>query len=494
MSAYKPVEKSIGSKPKIKIPPPWITAPPGQTLFIEEKDLVTQEEIDEYFAKKNGDKNQDCGCNAKKQALVDDQAKSASYDQRVVLLTSLASFHPSYSLVSVIFDQARMLAANPKRLVQVWVNEGTNLKDLPKFPENVQVRAIVPQVSWKLDVVDATDRQRIASTIRTHLMQLGNATIISHDMLFISHYLTFAAAIHDIGQTKAFTWLHVCHSAAEKNPPLPTNDLRFRYTLPDGHYLLCLNEAEKEYLAAHYHTTVDRVLVAPNARDVTTFGAFDPIAAQIVQKHRLSEADVVQIYPVSSTRLTAKGVDLVADVLTRVAKNHAKTVRLVLATAHANAPNEKKALADFRSRVVARGLPSDALVVTSEEYPDISADGIPGSAIKDLFAVSNLFVFPSISELSSLVMREAALSGALMVSNTSLHTTPAELALPGLSFPFGSLRMGGSQANLDDVAARIVGALDASPTNLTKRFALRRYCYRVAGEDLEKALQHAQPV
>ncbi len=437
----------------------------------------------------------DCApCSAKKRALVVKQNEYSSFEKRIVLLTSLASFHPSYSLVSVIFDQARMLAANEKWLVQIWINEGTDLKDLPSLPANVQVLAIVPRVTWKLDIVDPVDRDVLSSTVRKHLMQLGNATIISHDMLFISHYLTFAAAIHDIGQTKAFTWLHVCHSAAEKSPRLPDDDRKYRYTVPDGHTLLCLDPGERENLAAHYHTTIDRVVVAPNARDVTTFGAFDPAAATLVQKHRLAEADVVQTYPVSSTRLGAKGVDTVAKVLGKIARNHQRTVRLVLANAHANGQREKRELAAFRARCGAYGLPPEALVISSEEFPQTSADGLSGAAVRDLFSVSNLFIFPSISELSSLVQREAALSGCLMVTNSNLHTGPAELATPALTFPFGSVRSGESQADLDTVASSIVKALDSSPTNVTKRFALKRYCHRTVGSELAAIILSAKPI
>ncbi len=473
--------------PAYKTPPYVLAMPPAEAAKLAHKPATEQKAIATTEVK-------DCGCNAKKKALVTEQSRAKEFERRVVLLTSLASFHPSYSLVSVIFDQARMLAMNAKWLVQIWVHEGTDLKDLPPLPENVEVRTIVPRVAWKLDVVDQADRQRLASTVRGHLLQLGNATIISHDMIFISHYLTFAAAIHDIADTKAFTWLHVCHSAAEKNPLMPGNDRKYRYSLPDGHYLLCLNPAERDHLASHYHTSVERVFVAPNARDITAFGDFHCRAATLTQKHRLAEADVVQVYPVSSTRLAPKGVDVVVDVLARIATKHGKTVRLVLPNAHANAQAEKDTLAKFRERAVGRGLPSDALVITSEEFPDSSADGLPAAAVKDLFTVSNLFIFPSLSELSSLVMREAAISGCLMVSNISLHTTPVDLALPGLSFPFGSLRSGASRANLDEVAAKVVEALDSNPMNTTKRFSLRRYCYRVVGEELRAIIESAKPV
>lgn len=434
-------------------------------------------------------------CGDKKKAIIIAQERYKTFKKRVVLMTSLSSFERSYSLVSVIIDQARMLASNPDWLVQIWVLANANLADAPTdLPKNVEIKKIFPAVAWKSDTVDAGQRHILSKHLRLRLLELGNATIITHDLLFISSYLTAAAAINDIGDTKTFSWIHVCHSAAEKNPPLLTDNRRFRYTLPNGHYLLCLNPAEREPLAAHYHTTVDRVLVAPNARDITSFGRFDATAAKLVKKYQLDEADIVQVFPVSGTRLTAKGLPIVVDIFGRLAKNHGKTVRLVVTNAHSNGDNEKKALAELRARAIQAGMPSESLIVSSEEFPGTAAYGLSDAAIKDLLAVSNLFIFPSISELASLVILEAAISGCLMVTNKNLHTTPAEaVSSDDLNVPFESLRASNT-ADLDKVTASIVTRLDESLTNRTKRSVLRRYCYRSVAEDMRMVVEHALPV
>lgn len=427
-------------------------------------------------------------CQANKQKVIAEQERTKKFKKRIVLLTSLSSFERSYSLVSVILDQARMLSANPDWLVQIWVTATANLNDAPVLPTNVEIKRLVPSIPWKLDVVDPAHRELLSANLLLHLMQLGNATIITHDLLFIAHYLTAAAAIHDIGATKNFSWFHVCHSAAEKNPPMPEDDKRYRYMLPVGHKILCLNEAEQDYIAAHYHTTSDNVLVVPNARDITSFGHFDSLAAQLTHGHGLAEADVVQIFPVSGTRLTAKGLETVVDVFARLVRNHQLKVRLVVANAHSNGASEKLALARLRQHAENVGLPAPALVITSEELPATAVYGLPASTVKDLFAVSNVFVFPSISELASLVLLEAAVSGCLMVTNRSLHTLPKEVVFSDdLSIPFGSLR-NAAHVDLDKVAASIATRLAESPMNQTKRAVLRRYSYEAVGETLRSVV------
>jgi len=44
-------------------------------------------------------------CEAKKNALIDAQTKAQTFKRRVVLLTTLSGFPPSYSVASVICDQ-----------------------------------------------------------------------------------------------------------------------------------------------------------------------------------------------------------------------------------------------------------------------------------------------------------------------------------------------------------------------------------------------------
>jgi len=435
-------------------------------------------------------------CEAKKAQRIAQQADMQQYARRVVLLTTLADFNPSYSLTSVILDQARMLARDPSWLVQVWVNEHANLSLLPTdLPKNVEVRSIVPQVAWRPDVIDPVASSLLQTRIRSKLIELGNATVISHDLLFVSSYTTFAAAIHVIGNTKGFAWLHVAHSAVGPRPEQSSQAVISRTNLPPGHKLLCLNESLVDDMAAYYATSTDNIMVCPNPRDVTTFGSFDPKAAQLVRDHRLDEADVVQIFPLSVPRMEAKGIFTVIDILGRVVTDQHQTVRLVLVTAHANGAREQLALSQLREYAVRAGLPADSLVITREDFPDTAAYGLSQGAVKDLFSVSNLFIFPTISEASSLVLTEAALAGCLLVTNQSVPAlatiVPDDCVITRL---FGSERQPRTDpVNTQEIAFTIWDRLTASPANMGKRHVLRTANYRTVGARLQAIVSALQP-
>jgi len=428
-------------------------------------------------------------CEEKKANLLIKQGATLSYRRRIVLMTSLANFDPSYSLSTAITDQARMLASNPAVLVQIWVHLGTNIAKAPAFPPNVEILPIIPAVIWRDDRIDPVVVDQLVSVIRQNLIKLGNATVITHDLLFQASYATLTAAIWQLSKLPGFGWLHCCHSAAATVRPTGGDAVRNRTTLPYGHRLLCLNDADRPYLAAYYDTDPSNVLVCPNARDVTTFGTFDERAAHIIRAYGLHLADVVQIYPVSATRLGFKGVDKIIDVFGHLTKL-GLSCRLVLATAHANGDAERAALTACRDRAIAAGMPGDHLAITSEIFPESAGVGVTQATIRDLFSVSNLFVFPTQSEACSLVMAEAAISGCLLVANSSLHTTERYICPErSLAFPFGSLRKPNDLAPINRVADKIRDTLIASPLNCTRRAALRQFSYEMVSAQLRDAIE-----
>lgn len=436
-------------------------------------------------------------CETKKNALVDAQAKALSFKRRVVLLTTLSGFPPSYSVASVICDQARMLAMNPEWLVQIWVNDSANLALAPKdFPLNVEIVRCVPTVSrMEPDQWAPADRDRIASVIRLNLMKLGNATVISHDLLFLRTHVAYAAAIHALGEIRGFAWMHVCHSAAGKRPTVDTPDFAspVRFTLPPGHKLLCLNPSQREPLARYYDTSPDNVLVCPNARDIVSWYDFHPIAAELTRQYGLDRADIVQVFPVCATRLEPKGVAKVIDIFGQIIHHGYKDCRLVLAVANAGGPREKTRLAELRDRALTVGMKPDQLIITSEDFPETAVGGVPHRAIRDLFLVSNVFVFPSLSEASSLVLGEAALAGCFIVTNSALPETEHTTHGDQVRYDFGTLQRPQGSANLANVAYDIRHVLGVSQSNLSKRKMLREFNFTTIGTTL-RSLVEALPL
>ena len=430
-------------------------------------------------------------CEASRVKMEAEQARALGFRERVALLTLLGDFHPSYSLTTVILNQARMLAeGHPDRLVVIFVMHGCSLDLLPKdLPGNIEVRAEIPPPAYGNDAVDGPTIARLAQLLQYSLIRLGNATIITHDILFQSAFINHAAAIHQIADLPSFAWMHLAHSCAGRTRP-PEPVAKYRATLPAGHRLIALTTAEVPYLAAYYATQPDRVVVIPNARDMGDFSGASPRVRELAGRYRLGEADIVQIYPVSSTRLGAKNASMVARIL-GVLHTMGSSVRLVIANPHANGNVGQAQIAEVKAAAKAEGLPEESLIFTSEALPDTQAYGLPQADIAALMAYSNLFIFPSVSEACPLVLAEAALAGCTLVTNSNVpnmaEIVPHACCLP---FSFGSEREQGIGVPLGKVAEAILQALD-NPANRAKRRVLRHQSFAAVSGHLEAALASA---
>lgn len=432
------------------------------------------------------------GCSSCKAVtgMKEEQDRYLSFEKRFVLMTPMINdWNSSYSLTSVILDQARMLAENPKYLVQIWVTTVCNLSMVPSdLPKNVEIKKVLPPIPLPNDFIDDKAKTIFAGQVVPHLMILGNATIIAHDLLFVSSYLTVAAAIHEtLGKIKNFSWFHLCHSAPSIIRP---NDpkILLRASLPEGHRLLCLAESQKESLATYYGVGQDRVSVVPNARDIRVLTQATPRVWSFIRKHQLLEADIVQIFPLSTPRSGAKGLSHVIKIFAELSKT--RTVRLVVANAHAN--QNAATLISFRNEAHLAGLPADALIFVSDSIPELSVYGFPTVELQTLFQVSNLFVFPTISEACSMTLMEAAAAGCHLVLNASTPSLfdiiPKEFAR---TFRWGSLVDTVQPGDLpapETVAALIVSDLSLNLANRTKRWVLRTHNIDAVGTKLRDVL------
>ncbi len=422
-----------------------------------------------------------CQSKEKATAIKDEQERYLSYEKRVVIMTAFADWNPSYSLTSVVLDHARMLAANERWFIQIWVNTTCNLDGLPQLPANVEVKKVLPPISLTADYVDPKAKEIFSGQVLPHFMVLGNATIITHDLLFVSSYVTIAAAIHEtLGHVRGFTWFHVCHSAPAVTRPTE-GDARFRASAPEGHRLLCLAPSQIPALAAYYGVDPSRISAIPNGRDLRILSQASTRVAKLVHDHRLCEADVVQVFPLSTPRACDKGLSHVIRIFAEMSKN--AEVRLVVANAHAN--SNEAAVVNFHREAKAAGLPADALIFTSEAFPDLAAYGLPMMDVQTLFQFSNLFIFPTISEACSLTLMEAALAGNLLVLNGSvpslLDIVPKEYCI---TYDWGNLVERPILPNPVQIAKHILGELDSNRANLSKRAVLRTHNLDTIGAKL----------
>jgi len=414
-------------------------------------------------------------CSAKKRKLQETIDIFRAYEKRFVIMTALHNFDPSYSLTSVILNQALALAtANPKWGIVLLVMTTCKDPDIA-LPENILIRKAIPPVPFREDEVHEGSVRILSKAIRGQLMTLGNATVITHDLLFVSQFLTFAAAIHEIGNIPGFAWYHTCHSAPGKRNS--NEKTFFRYNLPEGHHLLALTDYQAKGLKAYYDSQEDPAVV-PNIRDVRTYPhLMEKPLFDFVTKHKLIEADITQVYPVSTTRFAAKGLDTLIRIFGELSKT--KKVRLVVVNPHANGNDAASIIRHYRRIANRAGLADADLVFASEAFPDKAAVGLPADWVSALYRCSNIFIFPSWSEACPLILQEAVLHRLPIVVNKDAPMLPALLpGVPAVSLGNHAHRLTDAE---DQEAVRVI--LDVMDKNgeKEKRDDLRKFSLETIG-------------
>jgi glycosyltransferase involved in cell wall biosynthesis len=430
-------------------------------------------------------------CAKTAEEMKSDRAFTDTFKQRVVLMTALADWHPSYSLVSVILDQARALAQEPTRLVQIWVMQSANLANAPKdLPKNVQIKPFIPDTVWREDVIDDAAVAKLNQHLMLRLFNLGNATIITHDLMFVTWYATFAAALHKIGVIRAFSWIHQIHSCVGAKPA-ETPATKVRTTLPPGHLLAVVNATEAEPAAAYYGIEKSRVVVIPNVCDIRSWGVSEAARSVLLQS-RLAEADVSQLYPLSLPRAEAKGLHHVINTHLALRKAGHST-ELVVADAHANTAEAVQLKQKYLQMAGGEGLR-----FVSNILPNLASDGIDAATVRQLFSATNVFIFPSLSESAGLVALEAAAAGVYPWVNSNvpaLYDLAASEHNDIRAWPFPSQRAPMTEpVDYQGLANEIINIALQDKHSIRRRRSFRANSTSALSESLSKAVEAAKPI
>lgn len=167
-------------------------------------------------------------------------------------------------------------------------------------------------------------------------------------------------------------------------------------------------------LAEMYGAWLKDIRVVHNSIDPRTFWNLNPFVDEMIDKYHLLDADIISVYPVSSTRMVdGKQIDVLVKIHGFLKQLGLKT-RLIIPNAHCNAKKEQKEVEQMIELGVKYGLVRSEILFTSKEGHE---NGIPRDAVSDFFRLSNVFIMPSISENCSLILLEAMLSGNMLVLN-----------------------------------------------------------------------------
>lgn len=464
---------------------------------------------------------------------------------RLIILTTLSNFHPSYSLTGVVLEQAHAAALAGYRIL-LFVHRKADLSLLPPLPPEISIVPVVPQLSLREDVVD----DQIAKDLTAAMIEwfgalthgVEHVDIISHDLLFQSWFVTFAKAIHDLqghldfmksSLRRQLRWYHMAHSSVGSRPEITAIpgvkgnggiDARYwRHTLPRGHQLLILNYADARFFAEYYHSTDDQPLPLPgsdrvpqrihvlrNPRDLRPFLRMGTNATYLTTRYALHLVDVFMLYPLSIERAAQKGLREVVQLLGAMKRHLGLSVRLLIAAAHANGEKAEKSIAWVKGQAFAAGLVPENVIFTHEalapihggtpggkigpSLSDITVYGLPADDVRALWQVSNLFIFPTVSEAGPLVLMEAALAGCTLVLNASLPALAdyvprelAEWAAWGASKEAGGL----SPERLPELAEIVWDRMQRDTAAVLKRRMFQQHSLEAYGQALTEMLEPA---
>jgi hypothetical protein len=435
------------------------------------------------------------------QAEQQEIGEGKAFSGRLVIITTLGNFDRAYSLVSVIIDQAKAAVLAGLR-VDLWVNRGCDLTLAPSFPYGVSVVQAMPAVRHVEDTVQEEDAQLVLAAINPLLDLLaahGPVRIVAHDLILQSWFVNEAMALHHLVPRAGREWWHLAHSSVNnrlEHSGDPAHPQWLRSHVPQGHRLLAVNASDVQQLAHYYHTTAASIDVLPNSRDPLQVLDLTPEAAAIATAANLLPAEIVQIMPCSADRLLQKGALELVRVFGALAVAGAD-VRLVFVLCNCRDDKALQQVALVKRAADDAALPIDCLHFSHEILPDSASRGLTQASIRGLFALSNVFAFPTVSEAASLVVWEAMLAGCLMVLNASLpclmEQLPRSLGL-WMAWPSHKAPGQGSpdREALRGLAESIMGEL-AAPAYQAKRHALYRTSLARYAAALRQALGMPEP-
>lgn len=383
---------------------------------------------------------------------------------RVGILTSLVDYSPGYSLTGIILDQARQLkrARYPYDLLCL---KAFNAADRARVEaEGLSARYVLPQttlVDYRADEppretsekeVGFSDQVNLhmngdpARKTQGYLDALGDYdVVISHDIMFLSWHLPQNAALRAcIERWPEKNWLHWIHSAPSIRPPDTCYPSTLRYECaPDSTYVF-LNESQRHDCALMLSTTRENVAVVYNPKDPRDVYGFAPETCELIDRYDLFNHDVLQVYPFSTPRWREKGVRQLLK-LFGAWKAQGLRARLVLVNCHCNSKCDEPRVEAIEKYAREQGLDLDRDVIMSSRFsvqtsrnkdPDDWRHCVPANVVRELGLISNLFVFPSVSECCSLIQAEASIAGKFVVLNSDFHPMREFCHESVLSFEF----------------------------------------------------------
>jgi hypothetical protein len=362
-------------------------------------------------------------------------------DKRLTIgiLSTFSNLSPEYSLAGVVRSQLTMFLKYGYKPVLFVLN----IFEDDSVPEGVEVRKIVPQLVLEPYSAKNADNleedvSKVVPAFEENMQDID--VMLTHDIIFINSYLPYNVAMRRgiEGRLSHIRWLHWMHSAPSFRN-LDESAWDNLVTLPKNSRLIYMNHTDVIRAAEMYHVLPKDVRTIFNPMDIRELYDFDQLTKDIVEANDLMSPEFLCVYPLSSTRMDAAGKQLskVIRIMAEI-KKKGRTVSLVVPNAHANAQREKDKIEEMYKIGYSHGLERRELVFTSLHTHEYEL-GVPHEVVRNLFLLSNLFIFPTVSENCPLVLLEAMAGKNILVLNQSFPALKDFGEENALYFHFGSL-------------------------------------------------------
>lgn len=396
---------------------------------------------------------------------------------KIAILTNFMEFLPGYSLTGIVKDQATMLTKYGHE-VDLFVNSQYNGED---FPADVTLQKKIPFSH----LTDYHSRQALKPDDKMLVNQIAQMferelpayeVVFTHDFVFTGWNMIYALALMQVSQKlRDVKFLHWIHS-------IPTSGYDWWRIQEYGknHKLVYPNETDRIRVAESYQGEMSDVRTIHHIKDLRSWFDFDQQTVDFLNDFpQIMQADVVQIYPASTDRLSAKRVDVVMRIFANMKKMGFK-VMLVIANQWATGRQQKEDVNRYRQIGSRCGLKVNEDFTFTSEWRDETAVGIGKRMLRELLQCSNLFIFPTKDETFGLVLPEAALAGGVIcVLNRSLQMMYEVAGYTSLYFDFGSFQHDHSVENekqyYKDLAQIILGRFKENESVIAKTFMRQKY-------------------
>jgi|GEM_PF-1233505 len=318
---------------------------------------------------------------------------------KIAIITHFNRCPDSYSPGRAVKNQIKMLQHYGHEVV-FFTQEGSTL-DI-----GCEMRPVVPKFKREKGIVDEDAKTRMIDMLRSALTNDFDIAI-THDF-YIDDCITYREAIRECGVP--IKWLHWARSGVGRPIDFRMDNTKYVY----------MNYADVGGFARNIGVRDSDVRVIFNEKDPSLMFDWHPTTRMVSDKMRLWEKDVIQTYPICTTRMDAKGLNSVIATFGAL-KRQGKNVALIVCNSNGRRRvDEIEDKLKFAREV--HGLDETDFVFTSL----LSDDGydtlteVPNKVVAQLMQISNLFVFPTIAEVCSNVLLEASMAKNLLVINEDL--------------------------------------------------------------------------